>query len=117
MYVMKGDPLDECLELVADRNRRRIIQHLRNVTEREVDIDTLIDHLHDGEPISVAERPSRTQTSIQLHHDHLPKLEYHGVIEYESEREVVRYRSDAEIESILDSLQEHVHGNAVHISI
>ena len=114
---MKGDPLDKCLELVADRNRRRIIQHLRYVAGREVDIDTLIDYLHDSEPISVADQHSRNQTSIQLHHDHLPKLEYHGVIEYEPEREVVRYRSDAEIESILDSLQEHVQGNGVHISI
>ena len=110
---MNEDSLDECLELVADRKRRRIIRHLRNVTEREVPIDALIDHLHDGRPISAADRRSRNQTSIQLHHDHLPKLEYHGVVEYEPEREVVRYRSDEVIESLLDSLQEDV----AHITI
>ena len=46
-----------------------------------------------------------------------PTSEYHGAIEYDPEREVVRYRTDAEIESILDSHQEHVQGNGVHVSI
>lgn len=110
---MNGDSLDGCLELVADRHRRRIIQHLRNVTEREVLIDALVDCLHDGRPISAADRRARTQTAIQLHHDHLPTLEYHGVIEYEADREVVRYRSDEVVESILDSLQDDV----IHLTI
>ena len=105
---MNGDSLDNCLKLVADRDRRRIIHHLRNMAEQEVPIDVLVDRLHDGEEISGAGRHSRNQTSIRLHHDHLPELEYHGVIEYEPEREVIRYRSDDEIESVLDSLQEPV---------
>lgn len=105
---MDGDTLDNCLDLVADRNRRRIIQYLRNVTEREVTIDTLVDCLQDGKPISAADRRVRKQTAIQLHHHHLPKLENHGVVEYKPEREVVRYRSDEVLESILDSLPENV---------
>ena len=108
MYVMNGDSLDECLELVADQNRRRIIEHLRNVTEREVPIDALIDFLHDGKPNSAADRRTSNETSILLHHDHLPKLEYHGVVEYDPVREVIRYRSNGVIESLLDSLQEDV---------
>ena len=108
MYVMNGDSIDECLELLADQDRRRIIRYLRNVTEREVTIDALVDFMDNGKPFSTADRRSRNQTTVQLHHDHLPKLEYHGVIEYEPELEVVRYQSNEVIESILDSVQENV---------
>lgn len=87
------------------------------MAEREVPIDELVDSLLDDERIFVAERDSRKQISIRLHHDLLPMLQYRGVIEYEVDREVVRYRSDAEIESVLDLLQQHGQENTGHLSI
>lgn len=107
MYMINGEDLDECLEVLADRNRRRIIEYVRRGSDGTASIDELADHLNDSEPISASgPRTGRYQFDIQLHHDHLPKLEAHGTIEYIPERDRVRYRPDSFVEAILDSLPE-----------
>ncbi|WP_455429092.1 DUF7344 domain-containing protein [Haloarcula regularis] len=41
-------------------------------------------------------------------HNHLPKLDEHGIIQYDQESNIVRYQSDEQIETVLDALPTEV---------
>ena len=104
---MNGDSLDACLTLVADRRRRRLLEHLRHNGNGEVQLDDLVDHLYEAEPAAADDRQmSRDQLAIQLFHIHLPKLADHGVVEHDHERGTIEYRPDEQIEAVLDGLPE-----------
>lgn len=95
--------LDAWLELVASQRRRRIIRQLRNGTDGETTVDDLVDRLH--EPGSGnGHRPARRELEIELHHHHLPKLDDHGVVDYDRDTGSVRYRPDDGLEAVVDSL-------------
>lgn len=99
------DDLDDCLGLVSDRQRRRIIHRLRDAPDGETTVDVLAEHLCRGPSASVTGRaPDRDELVLQLAHTHLPKLAEHGVVEYDRDRGTVRYRPDEQVEQVLDSL-------------
>jgi len=104
---MNGNSLDACLTLVADRRRRRLLEHLQHNGNGEVRIDDLVDQLYRAESAAADDRQmSRDQLAIQLNHSHLPKLADHGVIEHDHERGTIKYRPDDQIEAVLDGLPE-----------
>jgi len=103
---MNGDSLDTCLTLVADRRRRRLLEHLRHNGDGEVQIDDLVDRLYQTERAADDRQTSRDQLVIQLSHNHLPKLADHGVVEYDRERGTVEYRPNEQIEAVLAGLPE-----------
>ena len=104
---MAGHDLDECLELVSNRNRRGVIDYLRNGSDGEATVEEITDYLHSIEPESASVPGSgRYQMEIQLHHDHLTKMESHAIIEYNPQDQLVRYQPDRFIEELLDSLPE-----------
>lgn len=104
---MSSLSLDACLNLIADRDRRRLIQHLRQNGNEETAIDTLVDQLNGSAQAPAEDRPpDRSQLTTQIHHIHLPKLAEYGVVEYEPERGTVRYSSNEQVEAVLDSLPE-----------
>lgn len=103
-FIMNGHSIDRCLQLVADRNRRRIIQRLRHETSSETAVDDLVDRLHSEGSVSDDGRMSREQLTIQLYHVSLPKLEAHGVIEHDRGRGIVRYQPNDLVETVLDSI-------------
>jgi hypothetical protein len=72
---MTTHDLDACLQLVADRHRRRIIDHLRHETDGTTTFDDLVDRIH-GRAADSTTTPTRDreELAIQLHHTHLPKL-------------------------------------------
>lgn len=107
--IMSTTHLDTYLKLISDRQRRKIIRHLRDETAVTTTVADLLEQLHDGEsaPLTV-ERSDRDQLSIQLIHNHLPKLDEHGIIHYDRENKAVRYQPDEEIETVLDALPTDV---------
>jgi hypothetical protein len=104
---MNSDHLDTYLQLVADRNRRILLQKLRLEANGKVHIDDLVDQLQ-GEGPANNLRSDREQLAIRLYHAHLPKLAEHGVVEYDLEDGTIKYQSDEELEAILDSLPDEV---------
>ena len=96
--------LDACLQLVADRHRRRIIHHLRHEADGTSTFDDLVDQIN-GRASDFKNGPplDREELAIQLHHVHLPKLSAHGVVEFEHGSGVVRYHPDEQVETVLDS--------------
>ena len=106
---MTDDPLDESLALVADGLRRRTIESLRVADTGEIAVVELVDMLHSTEPITVSGGTSdRREIHLQLVHTHLPTLADHGIVEFDRERGVVRYRPDERIETLLDVIGELV---------
>jgi hypothetical protein len=106
---MTNRNLDACLRLVADRHRRRVIQHLRQQADRATTLDDLVDQMH-GRASDAKDGPpqDREALAIQLHHTHLPQLADHGVVEFEHTTGAVRYQPDEQVETVLDSLPEEV---------
>lgn len=97
--------LDACLQLVADRHRRRVIHHLRHGTDGTTTLENLVDQLHSSRPDNKSDPlRDREQLAIQLHHTHLPKLAEYGVLEFELGSGTVRYQANEQVEKILDSL-------------
>ncbi|WP_277555699.1 DUF7344 domain-containing protein [Halobaculum limi] len=106
---MTTDSLDACLHLVADRNRRRVIHHLRHEATGTLTVDELVDQFHSSGSDSKDGPPQdREELAIQLHHVHLPKLAEHGVVEFEHRSGAIRYHTDEQVEAVLDSLLESV---------
>lgn len=106
---MADSSLDACLRLVADRNQRRVIQHLRNEPGGVTRFDELVDQLHGDGGARAADRlGEREQLAIQLQHTCLPKLSQRGVVEYDQRSGTIRYHPSDQIEAVLDSLPEEV---------
>lgn len=101
---MRGQDLDDCLQLVADRYRRRLIQQLRHETAGKTVIGDLVDRMHGDELQSDDRSMDREQLAIHLSHISLPKLAEQGVVEYDRESGIVRYQPNNRVEAILDSL-------------
>lgn len=108
-FTMVGHTLDDCLQLIADRCRRRVIHQLRHETTGKTTIDDLVDRMYSGELKFDDNRSmDREQLAIHLHHTSLPKLEDHGVVEHDRGSGTVRYRSNDQVEAVLDSLPDEL---------
>ncbi|MEF8824726.1 MAG: ArsR family transcriptional regulator [Halapricum sp.] len=102
---MANHGLDACLQLVADRNRRRIIHSLRREADGITTFDDLVDQLHSCDSDSRNDTlRNREQLALRLHHTHLPKLADHDIVEFERSTGIVRYHPDERVETVLDSL-------------
>ena len=96
------DPnLDEVLRLLADQYRRQTIRVLRKTPEERVGLDELIGHLVQE---TTSNSDQRDEIGIQLHHNHLPKLREQGLIEYDPDAQLVRYRPDQQVEAVMDGI-------------
>ncbi|WIV66281.1 DUF7344 domain-containing protein [Natrialbaceae archaeon AArc-T1-2] len=75
--------------LLADRRRRYLLWILH---ERDaVDVEELSSRIatREAEPTQPNTDDRRQRVEISLHHNHLPRLADHGVIEYDAERGTV----------------------------
>lgn len=106
---MTGHNADACLQVVAHRHRRHVINHLRNGTGDATTFSDLVNYLHDSiSDYKNGPLPDREELAIQLRHTHLPTLAEHGVIDFDLRSGAVRYHSDEQIERVLDSLPKEV---------
>lgn len=84
-----------------------MLNQLRRDSTGEATIDELVDALLRAEADGgIARTDGRDHLLVELHHTHLPKLEAHGVVEYDAESCWVRYQPDERLEAVLDSLPE-----------
>lgn len=94
--------VDRVLEVLQHRLRREVIEYFQDVSQRTVAVDELVDHLARDWP---GDPPSRDRLSVVLYHHHLPRLADAGVVEFDPERDSLRYRPDADIEEWLTRIQ------------
>ncbi|MFP8951394.1 hypothetical protein ACLI4Z_00285 [Natrialbaceae archaeon A-arb3/5] len=103
---MRENPIafDTVLDLCGDEHRRIILALLaterRSVTVKDLR-NTILKHNHDT-PVTDASEEVLTEIQSTLSHRHIPKLESAGVIEYDSERKLVKPTEQ------FDQLQPHL---------
>ena len=95
------------LRVVADPNRRAILERLRTADEETVTVETL------SEALTAREQPGdpqnrRSQTAIELRHTHLPMLADASLIAYDREDEIVTYRGGERVEALLAFISERL---------
>lgn len=91
--TMTAAELDSLFELLANRQRRRVLGYLVDAADGVATFPDIIDHV-------VAESGDSTddeRVAINLHHTHLPKLEAENVVEYDDRSETVRYRGSSAV--------------------
>jgi hypothetical protein len=94
--------LGTAFKLLAVPVRRQVCYYLRESKQHVASLDELVEHVN-----SETEAPdSREQIRVGLVHTHLPKLANHGVIEYDSRSEMVRYRDGSYLESVVEFAAE-----------
>lgn len=103
---MTSDPLDSHLHLVADRDRRLVLECLCRDDDGQRTFEELVDHLHERDPESSDERRDREGVAIRLQHSLLPKLADHGVVEFDHRSGSVRYQPDESVEALLDMIAQ-----------
>jgi predicted transcriptional regulator len=84
-------------ELLADRQRRLVIEHLHDTDRSTIPLTDLVDVLRTQE-----DEESKRQARISLLHKHLPKLADYDIVEYDRHDEVVRYRGDTQLETLVE---------------
>lgn len=94
--------LDGDLSLLASRQRRLVLRYLVRESTTPASIDEIVAYIADN---TAADRTaSGKAVRIELYHRTLPKLEHHGLIEYDWRSGDVRYRSEDRIETLLECL-------------
>lgn len=78
---------DVAFDLLSDRDRRTIVSHLLD-QNASVSLDDLVDAVAAAIE-SVDEPPSRDRIRVALVHNHLPRLDDAGIIEYHLDSEQV----------------------------
>ncbi|MWV65495.1 hypothetical protein GRS48_11800 [Halorubrum sp. JWXQ-INN 858] len=107
----RNEPLavDDALALLAASRRRALIGSLMDADDPRIHVDDLIDDLIDD--LSADPRISvddRDRFCTELYHRHLPKLCSEGVIDFDRDAGVVRYRSDPTVEDLAEFLAEEL---------
>lgn len=74
----------ERYDLLADERRRTVLTVLEHL-QTPVELSELATEIVDREGASAIDQESRTQVEIALHHNHLPKMDDLGVVDYDYE--------------------------------
>lgn len=81
---------DQLLEVLSDRTRRIILDHLQKVDGNISDIGALIDCVGDHTRTQISSS-QRRNISAEIVHVHLPLLEEAGLVEYDKRSKSIRY--------------------------
>lgn len=103
---MTGTSVDECMRLVADGERRRVLAYLHPRPARTVSVDEVATSLRKRQPLGAGGAQDAQRVRIRLVHAHLPKLDAHGIIEWDRHADTVRYVGNEAVEAALDHLVE-----------
>lgn len=106
-YPEKAPTTDSMLETLSHNLRREVIHYFENI--ESTDTATLADlsaHIAERVP-----EVSRSEVSLRLRHNHLPKLEANGWVECDPRKQHVRYRGHDSAEALLTELAEMLSEN------
>lgn len=102
MTVTQTISTDTALQLLADQQRRRVLQHLVE-SEGSVRIDQLPDIVFANDPSWNESDELGHRFMMELHHVHLPTRQAAGLIGYDPSSGEIKYRSDDKLEAILEA--------------
>lgn len=95
--------LDVVFDILSDRRRRIVLNHLRDADEEWVDVGDLAERIAAWE-IELVDPTTVSVESIEINlvHGHLPKLDATDVIDYDEGDRRVAYRGADRVERFLD---------------
>ena len=96
--------LDTTLEILANRDRRSVIEYLRDTPYHTATIDELANHLVSRKAEQATEHPGHDHVRTTLHHVHVPKLVDAGVIDYDARNQEIRYWGSERLETWHDRI-------------
>jgi DNA-binding transcriptional ArsR family regulator len=97
--------LDAMLEILANRRRRHLIEHLHEAPDNNVSFEQAVRHVVERVSVQDGEQPNRNEVEVSLQHKHLPRLADAGVLEYDLRSQTIRYRPDERLEELLERIQ------------
>lgn len=100
---------DVALQLLADHHRRTILQIVREGDQKPVPLSVLISQLTDADATSTHHSiDPESETLVALAHNHLPKLDDHGVVEFDQTANTVAPGPEFDaVEPLLRLLETH----------
>lgn len=96
--------LDRNLSLLANQQRRLVLRYLKREPSIAVAVDDLVSYIVDN--ATADHNDNRDIVRTKLHHHTLPKLESHGLIDYDWRSRAVHYHSNDRIETLLECLPD-----------
>jgi hypothetical protein len=97
--------LDTTLEILANRDRRAVIEYLRDSPGHTATINELANHLVSRKAEQATEHPGHDHVQTTLHHIHVPKLVDAGVIDYDARNQEIRYWGSERLEAWHDQIR------------
>lgn len=100
------EELDQLHHVLSREHCRSVLYYFRHHSTEVASIDDLVDFRlsRDGQ--------EESNVRVQLHHSTLPKLADSELVDYDTRSEMVRYRSNPTLESLLDFGIEELEGPA-----
>lgn len=98
--------LDACLELLANRQRRVVLQFFLASERDHAPFDELVAAIIDAEAERTGERPGHDTIAATLFHVHLPKFTDAGVLEFDTRHLDVHYHGDPRIEELFWKIED-----------
>ena len=103
-YSRVTGTLDTVFDLLRVSRRRYILYYLYDIESKVVDVDEAIDAVCAYEARGTGRDgfPPREEVLIDLHHDHIPRLDDAGIIEYDRRQGTIRFRGSDSLEEWLE---------------
>ncbi|MFH5844409.1 hypothetical protein [Haladaptatus sp. CMAA 1909] len=99
-----ADPsLDTIFDILSHSYRRQILFFLSRTEDDLATVADLVTYIseHESGDETSTRRTRGDAVSIALHHNHLPKLEDAGMVEFDTRSETIRYRAHPLVEKCL----------------
>ncbi|WP_227378574.1 DUF7344 domain-containing protein [Haladaptatus halobius] len=95
--------LDTIFDILSHSHRRYVLSYL---SQTEDDLATVADLVafvsnHESEDETSVQRTQDDAVRVAMHHNHLPKLDDAGVIEFDTQSETIRYWAHPRLERCL----------------
>lgn len=97
--------IDDALRLFADPDRRRVVAALVDDPDTVMSLGNLADQVAVGPSPSATGPQLADRSRAALRHNHLPRLDDIGIIEFDERSDTVRYRPDERVERLLEFIR------------
>lgn len=99
-YPTKAPEIDDVLDVLGHYLRRELIDYFENQTDDQIaSFDELFAHIDRRVPHETGD-----SLGLQLRHTHLPRLDAHGWVDYDTRREEIHYHGHDRVETWLTEL-------------
>lgn len=101
-----GLTLDEMLDLLANHQRRCLLNCLQEEADPTISLDDAASYIANQIAGETGSRPNEDDVEVQLQHHHLPRLTDEGLVDYDTRSGEIRYHQLDQIETFHEHVQK-----------